>query len=130
MEMAIVLSSLFLLVFGLFEFSMLLYTYSVVYEATHQGVRYAEVHGYDTGNTSSGCSTSSPVGVINAVQKAASASLHDMSAMTVTVCYPDSTGSMPLSLVAITVVYKYVPYLNIPGVHQTMSITSEGRIVY
>lgn len=130
LEMAVVLPTLFLLVFGLFEFSMLLYTYSVMYEAAHQGVRYAEVHGSDTGVIASGCSTSFPAGVISTVQKAASASLHDTSAMTVTVCYPDTTGSTPLSSVTVTVGYNYVPYLNVPGVNRTMSITSEGRIVY
>lgn len=130
LEMAVVLPTLFLLVFGIFEFSMLLYTYSVMYEAAHQGVRYAEFHGSDTGFVGTGCSTSSPVGVINTVQKAASASLHNTSAMKVTVCYPDTTGSTPLSLVTVTVGYTYVPYLKVPGVNKTMSITSEGRIVY
>ena len=130
LEMALVLPTLFLLVFGLFEFSMLLYTYSVMYEAAHQGVRYAQVHGSDTGVIATGCSTSSPAGVITTVQKAASASLHNTSAMTVTVCYPDTTGSAPLSLVTVTVAYSYVPYLNVPGVKRSMSITSEGRIVY
>lgn len=130
LEMALVLPTLFLLVFGLFEFTMLLYTYSVMYEAAHQGVRYAEVHGSDTGVIATGCSTSSPAGVITTVQKAASASLHNTSAMTVTVCYPDTTGSAPLSLVTVTVAYSYVPYLNVPGVKRSMSITSEGRIVY
>ncbi|HEU4635494.1 MAG TPA: TadE/TadG family type IV pilus assembly protein [Edaphobacter sp.] len=129
-EMALVLPMMILLVFGLFEFSMLLYTYSVMYEAAHQGIRYAEVHGSDTGVIASGCSTSSPAGVISTVQNAASASLHDTSAMTVTVCYPDTTGSTPLSLVTVTVGYKYVPYVNVTGVTPTMSITSEGRIVY
>lgn len=130
LEMAVVLPTMFLLVFGLFEFSMLLYTYSVMYEAAHRGVRYAEVHGSDTGVIASGCSTSSPAGVISTVQNAASASLHNTSAITVTVCYPDTTGSTPLSLVTVTVGYSYVPYVKVPGVNQTISITSEGRIVY
>lgn len=129
-ETAISLYMMMLMVFAVFEFSMLAYTYSVLYEAVHQGVRYAEVHGYDTGNTSTGCTTASSNSVIAAVKKAASSSLHNMSAMQVSVCYPDTTGAKPLSLVQVTVQYTYIPYVNVPGVSQTMSVSSNGRILY
>jgi Flp pilus assembly protein TadG len=119
--------------FWLFEFSMFAYTYSVLNEAAHEGVRYAIVHGTDSGSCSgpsSGCGDTSGANVIAVVQNMAANTLHDMSAMTVTVGYPDATGSKPLSLVTVTVNYTFVPYFNLPGIQNAMQVTSQGRIVY
>jgi Flp pilus assembly protein TadG len=116
--------------FWLFELSMFAYTLSVFNEAAHEGVRYAMLHGSNAGNNSSGCSTSSPSDVIAAVKSFATYSMHDVSRMTVNVCYPDSTGSKPSSLVTMTVTYTYVPYITLLGFHPTMQVSSQGRILY
>jgi Flp pilus assembly protein TadG len=129
-ETSLIVSLATMLGFAIFEFSMLAYTYSVLFEAAHEGLRFAEVQGYDAGNDLSGCSTTAPSSVISKVQNVASQSLHNMQNMVVTVCYPDSTGSRPLSRVQITATYSYVPFVQVPGVTQTMSIYSEGRIAY
>jgi Flp pilus assembly protein TadG len=132
-ETAVSLLTVTVVAFWLFEFSMFAYTYSVLNEAAHEGVRYAIVHGTDSGSCSgpsSGCGDTSGANVIAVVQNVAANTLHDMSAMTVIVGYPDATGSEPLSLVTVTVNYTFVPYLKLPGIQNTMQVTSQGRIVY
>ena len=132
LEMAISLLAATILALGFIEMSMFAYTCSVLYESAHEGMRYAIVHGSLGGNAVSGgtCSTTSPGGVITAVTNAAKYSLHDMSRMTVNVCYPDAGGSSPLSLVTIKATYTYVPYFNLPGITPTLTVSSQGRIVY
>lgn len=129
-ETALVLTLATTVALALFEFSMLAYTYAVLYEAAHQGVRMAEVQGYDTGNKLSGCSSSAPSTVLSRIQSIAANTFHNMNNMTVTICYPDATGSKPLSRVQVTIAYTYVPIVRIPGVEVNMSVYSEGRIVY
>ncbi len=117
-------------IFSLFELSMLIYTSSVISEAAHEGLRYAIVNGSDAGLSASGCSTSSPSSVISTVTNVASGySLHDVSSMTVTVCYPGGNAS-PGSLVTISVSYTYVPYTHIPGFTHTLTASTQGRILY
>ena len=130
LEAALALTIATTAVIALFEFSMLVYTYSVLYEAAHEGVRLAEVQGYDAGNKLTGCSSSAPSAVISQIQNIAANSFHDMSNMTTSICYPDTTGSKPLSRVQVTVAYTYVPFMQVPGVKLNMSVYSEGRIVY
>lgn len=129
-ETALVLTLATTVGVALFEFSMCVYTYSVLFEAAHQGVRLAEVQGYDAGTKLSGCSTTAPSAVISKIQNVAASSFHDMRKMTVTICYPDTTGSKPLSRVQVTLGYTYVPIVQIPGLRMNMSAYSEGRIVY
>jgi isopropylmalate/homocitrate/citramalate synthase len=115
---------------SLFEMSMMVYTSSVMFEAAHQGLRYAIVNGSDTGLSASDCSTSSPSSVISAVTNAASTySLHNVSAMTVTVCYPGGNAK-PGSLVTVAVSYTYVPYTRFPGFAHTLTASTQGRILY
>jgi hypothetical protein len=52
-----------------------------------------------------------------------------MSAMTVTVSYPDSTAAIG-SPVAVKVTYTYVPYLNFPQLANALTFTSQGKILY
>jgi Flp pilus assembly protein TadG len=80
------------MVFWLFEMCMLTYTYSVLGDAARQGVRYAIVHGTDSGNCSgpsSGCGDTSAANVKSVVNAAAAYSFHDLTRMTVQVTYPD-----------------------------------------
>jgi Flp pilus assembly protein TadG len=134
LEFLVSITTVMLLVFGLFELSMFAYTYSVLNEAAHEGVRYAIVHGTDSSACSgpnTGCSNASPyANVQDVVKTAASASLHNMTAMTVTVNYPETNGAMPGSLVTVSITYTYIPYVNLPGLATTTTFTSEGRIFF
>jgi Flp pilus assembly protein TadG len=114
---------------AVFEVCMFAYTSSAISEAAHEGLRYALVNGSDTGVSASGCSTSSPSGVISAVGTVATEyNLNNTSAMTVNVCYPG--GSTPGSLVTVTVSYPYTPYTPVPGFKQTLTASTQGRILY
>ena len=133
LEVVVSLMVIFSLVFGLFEICMLTYTCSVLNNATEEGVRYAIVHGASSSNCSgpdSACADQAPYANVKAVVNAAAlVSLHDMTAMTVTVSYPNSTAAVG-STVRIAVVYTYVPYLNFPGLQNRVSFSSQGQILY
>jgi Flp pilus assembly protein TadG len=120
------------MVFWMFEMCMLTYTYSVLGDAARQGVRYAIVHGTDSGNCSGpsiGCADSSAANVKSVVKAAAAFSFHDMSQMTVQVTYPDLASSPP-SRVNVTIDYTYVPYIKLPGIADSIQLSAEGRIIY
>jgi Flp pilus assembly protein TadG len=119
------------MVFGAFELSMMLYTYVVMGAAAKAGVRYAIVHGTDSASCdgpSTGCD-SGHIAVTTAVTNDAALSLHDISAITINVNYPDSSSAAP-SRVQVQVAYKYIPYISIPGLSPTLVASAEGRIVY
>jgi Flp pilus assembly protein TadG len=120
------------MVFWMFEMCMLTYTYSVLGDAARQGVRYAIVHGTDSGNCSgpsSGCADSSAANVKSVVTTAAGFSFHDLSKMTVQVTYPD-LASNPPSRVNVTINYTYVPYIKLPGIANSVQLSAQGRIIY
>jgi Flp pilus assembly protein TadG len=133
LEILVSLMVVMSLVFGLFEVCMLTYTCSVLNDAAAEGVRYAIVHGTSGSNCSgpdTGCANQSPYSSVQAVVlKAASASLHDLSAMTVAVTYSAGTAAVG-SPVRVVVVYTYIPYTNLPGLHNTVSFSSQGQILY
>lgn len=132
-EILVSLTVVFSLVFWLFELCMLVYTCSVLNSAAQQGVRYAIMHGIDSSICSgpdTSCTNQTPYSNVQAVvTNEASASLHNMSAMTVTVSYPDSTAAIG-SPVAVKVTYTYVPYLNFPQLANALTFTSQGKILY
>jgi Flp pilus assembly protein TadG len=120
------------MVFWMFEMCMLTYTYSVLGDAARQGVRYAIVHGTDSGNCSgpsSGCADSAAANVKSVVTAAAAYSFHDVSKMTVQVNYPD-LASNPPSRVNVTINYTYVPYIKLPGIANSVQLSAQGRIIY
>ncbi len=120
------------MVFWLFELCMLTYTYSVLGDAARQGVRYAIVHGTDSGNCSgpsSGCGDASGANVVAIVKSAAAYSFHDLANMTVQVTYPD-LASTPPSRVDVTINYTYVPYIKLPGIAHSVQLSAQGRIIY
>ena len=133
LEILVSLTVVFSLVFWLFELCMLAYTCSVLNSAAQQGVRYAIMHGIDSSICSgpdTSCTNQTPYSNVQAVvTNEASASLHNMSAMTVTVSYPDSTAAIGSS-VAVNVTYTYVPYLNFPQLANALTFTSQGKILY
>jgi Flp pilus assembly protein TadG len=132
-EFSLSVWTLFLMTFLIFEFCMAIYTYSVLGNAAREGVRYAIVHGTDSGSCSgpsSGCGDSAGSNVTAVVNSYASISFHDTSGMTVTPSWPDGT-STPSSRVLVTISYPYVAYLTLPGFNSPqMQITAEGRIVF
>jgi Flp pilus assembly protein TadG len=133
LEMLVSLIVAFSLVFWLFELCMFTYTCSVLNDAAQEGVRYAIMHGIDSSNCSgpdTQCTNQSPYSnVQTAVTTAASASLHNLAAMTVTVSYANSTAAAG-NPVAVRVVYTYVPYFNLPGLENAVTLTSQGEILY
>jgi Flp pilus assembly protein TadG len=132
-EFAISVWTLFLVTFLIFEFCMMIYTYSVLGNAAREGVRYAIAHGTDStscSGPSTGCGDSTGANVTAVVNGFAGVSFHNLSAMTITPSWPDGT-STPSSRVIVTISYPYVSYLNLPGfTSPTMQIKAEGRIVY
>jgi Flp pilus assembly protein TadG len=133
LEMLISLMVVFSLVFWLFELCMFTYTCSVLNDAVQQGVRYATMHGTHSSICSgpdTACTDHSPYTNVQAVvTAAASAALHDMSAMTVTVSYANSTAASG-NPVTVRAAYTYVPYLNLPGLANTLTFTAQGEILY
>jgi hypothetical protein len=132
-EMLVSLMVVFSLVFWLFELCMFTYTCSVLNEAAQEGVRYAIVHGTNSSACSgpdSQCTDQSPYSNVQAVvTSAASASLHNMTAMTVTVSFANGTAAVG-NPVAVRVAYTYVPYLNLPSLANTVTFSSQGRILF
>jgi Flp pilus assembly protein TadG len=123
----------FSLVFGLFELCMFTYTCNVLNDAVQQGVRYAIMHGTDSSNCSgpdSGCTNQSPYSNVQAVvTNEASASLHNLSAMTVTVSYANSTAALG-NPVTVAVAYTYVPILNFASLQYAVHLSSTGKVLY
>lgn len=133
---------LLLLIFGIFELIMLLYTYNVVADSAKEGVRSALVLGSDSSNgtTSTGsmtCGGGSLPAVYGTVCSYAAASFHDVSGMTVTVSYPDGGGSTsapanaPSNRVEVTVSYPYKPLVGLgweAGIQ--INAAAAGRIFF
>jgi len=132
LEFTLSVWTLLLVSFLLFEFCMMVYTYSTLGDAAREGIRYAVVHGTDSSSCSgpsAGCdSTGSRVTAL--VNGYAGVSFHDISGMTVTPSWPDGT-STPSSRVVVTITYPYVPYVQLLGfTPPSMRVTAEGRIVF
>jgi Flp pilus assembly protein TadG len=117
LETAFMIVVLFMVFFWVFELGWLMYTYSVVADAAYEGVRHAVVQ-------SGGDAT----GTQNTVKTFAAASLHDVSALAVSVTFPDGNAQPP-SRVRVTVTYTYVPYLPSYINAPTMHTYAEGRMV-
>ena len=133
LEMLVSLMAVISLAFWLFELCMFTYTCSVLNDAAQEGVRYAIMHGVDSticSGPDATCTNQSPYSNVQAVvTAAASASLHNLSAMTITVSYSNSTAA-PGNPVAVKVAYTYVPYINLPGLANALTFYSQGEILY
>lgn len=135
-------------IFWTWEVVLAVYTYNVLSGAAKEGVRYAIVHGSNncsaqgpggTAQTCTGVTTqtlcdgstssvsSAGTDVKTTVTCYAKLSLHDISGMTTTVTWPDSTNTAG-SKVNIVVTYAYVPFLALP-ITPTLTTASQGRIV-
>ena len=133
LELLVTLIVAFTLVFGLFELCLFTYTCSILNDAVEEGVRYAIMHGTDSSQCSgpdAGCVDQSPyANVQSVVTTAASASLHNLSGMTVTVTYANSTAAIG-NPVSVAVAYNYVPILNFANLQYSMRVSSQGQIVF
>jgi hypothetical protein len=132
-EFILSLMTFLFLIFCCFELLMAMYTISVMDDAAKEGVRVAILKGPSgAGSTCSSSGTTctgDPFGITSTVTGFAQLSLHDISALTVNVAYPDGNNQVT-SRVQVTVTYQYVPYINLSFFHPTITTTSEGRIVY
>ena len=122
-------------VVGIIEMIALMYTYTVLADAAKEGVRYAIVHGCDlSGASCSGtcpiaCTDASGANVTAYARQYLGASLHDPSAIPITVSYP-SGDSKPTSLVRVTIAYPYQPFFGLGWPTITVRAKAEGRIFY
>ena len=109
----------FTVIFWVFEIAWLMYTYTVMADAANEGVRYCIVHsGGDTDGT-----------VTAKVKNFATASLHNTSAITVSVSKVDGDW-VPPHRVSVTVTYTFVPWLSqFMKNTYTMTTYAEGRMV-
>ena len=117
LETSMMIPVIFIVVFWVFELGWLLFTYAVLANAANEGVRYSIVH-----------SGGDPGGAQTTVQAFAATSLHDTSAISTSVTFPDGSAAPP-SRVRVAVTYTYVPYLSKFINTPTMHAYAEGRMV-
>ena len=132
-EFALAVLFVMVMIFSVVEFSMYMYTYTVLADAAKEGVRYAIVHGCGTtpstcsGTCTPACSDADGSNVSTQVKNWAQLSFHDISGMVVTPAYPDGSASAP-SRVQVNVQYLYKSYFGLGLVQPTIYATAEGRI--
>jgi len=144
-EFMLTITFLLLLTVAVLEVADFIYTYGVMADAANEGVRYAIVHGINSGNaagpssgtastppctSSNAASASSVTGVTAAVKNFAAFSLHNVNASgnNIYVCYLDGNNKLN-SEVEVTVSYQYQPFFfSWPSV--TVFANSAGRIVF
>ena len=132
-ESALCYGIIFVLMLGVMQFCMMIYTYGVYAEAARAGVRYAVAHG--TNNISScsgpttGCADSAGANVVGAVKTYAASYIAAVPGMQVSASYPDSSSAPP-SRVVVEINYTYMPFAMLAGFHQSFQITVQGRIWY
>jgi hypothetical protein len=112
---------------------MFCFTSSVLSDAAQAGVHYAIMHGTDSSICSGPdavCPDKSPYSSVQAVVKdVASVSLHNLSAMSVTVSYGNNTAA-PGNPVSITIAYTYVSFLKLAWMNRSATFRSQGQIFY
>ena len=145
-QVEFVLSIIFLLlvVIGIVEILLLMYTYTVLADAAKEGVRFATVHGCNLTNAecsgdctpTTTCTSANAENVKEWVRKFLRLSFHDSSpsAMPVSVCYGDpptcSAKSNTGGRVRVTVSYPYQPLFGLGWPTVTVRAAAEGRIFY
>ena len=119
-------------IFLAFELCLYAYAQAVLSDSARAGVRYAIVHGNDSSNCSGpskGCADSSAANVVTAVQQYGASFLTSLSAVQVSVSYPDASSAPP-SRVKVSVQYTYAPLIARSFTGHLLQATSEGRIVF
>jgi Flp pilus assembly protein TadG len=120
LETALMIVIIFTVMMWVFEIGQLMYTYTVLADAANEGVRYAIVH--------SGGGVASTPTTVTTVTNFAKTSMHNISAITVTVTAPDGNYNPP-NLVRVKVSYTYVPSLKAFITPPTLTAYAEGRMV-
>jgi Flp pilus assembly protein TadG len=133
LELQLVLLTLLLTVFAVFEIGRLCLVYTTVANAARIGVRYAIVHG----STNSGSGINGPSGpgntanVEQVVTDYTAGSTLDPSLLTINVLYPSGGAqpNAPGSPVRVEVSYPYNPFIALP-LSLTISTRTEGVITF
>lgn len=134
-EFVLSILTIMFVIFAMWELIMIVHTMNVLSDSAKEGVRYAIVHGAHNQN----CSGPNPPpectspdltasNVVNRVKEYAKYSLHDITAIAVTVTYPDSSIAAP-SRVRVEVAYDFIPY-TVLNYRPTLRAVAEGRIVF
>ena len=137
-EFALITVLLVMVLLGLVEMSRMVLAYNAIADAAKAGARYAMVHGADRiGSGIDGPSSATSYSQIQTVaQNYAAAGLLNSSNVTVSVSYPNHTGSVPGNYpgdpVDVTVSYTYSPLIGYFSsiLNKTLSSTSEAIIAY
>jgi hypothetical protein len=141
-EFAASIIALLVTLFFSWELLMSVYTASVLTNAAKEGVRYGIVRGTRAGDcgapppdctpptTTAACdATSAGAAVTWWTRCYAKASLHDISAINISVSYPDGGGTNELgNRVVVSITYDYIPFINVPFAPHFVTHAS-GRIV-
>lgn len=117
LETMLMIVVIFNVVFWVFEVGWITYTHSVMADAANEGVRYAIVR-----------SGGDPAGTRAKVLAFAQTSLHNTSALSVSVNFP-AGSSAPPNPVEVTVTYTYVPWLSGFINTPTMRAYAKGNMV-
>jgi Flp pilus assembly protein TadG len=126
-EFALTILFVVLLIFGIFEMIMMIYTYNVLADSAKEGVRYAIVRGSDIANS---CPASCTPSITSVVTGYAQTSFHDVSNMTVTVNYLDGGSNAAPNRVQVQVSYPYKPLVGFAWATVTVHAAAEGRIFF
>ena len=145
-EFALVALMLIILILSMLELVSMMHTYNTLADSAKEGVRYAIVHG--TNNSSPSGPTcpcvdidgpAAPYGTtpgngsgFGVVKTFAQYSLHDITGLTVTVSYPDTTNkpeNQPPNRVQVVVSYPYRPFFNLGWPNITVNAAAQGRIM-
>jgi Flp pilus assembly protein TadG len=134
-EFALTTVFIVLLILGTIEFIMIIYTYNAMAGAAKEGVRYAIVHGSNNSlpsgpatGTGSNCATNITA-VTTTVRTYAKISFHNVSGMTVSVCYLDGNNQPP-NRVQVKVFYPYITWFKQKWAVPQINAAAEGRIVF
>lgn len=131
-EFSLVALMLVIMLLGVVEIGRMVLVYTALNDAARAGVRYAIVHGSDTGVLST-CAPNGCSGINTAVQTYASAGLINGANVTTSVAFPDKgSPDIPGSHVTVTVTYTYDPLISYfsSKLNVGMGATSEGVIVF
>jgi Flp pilus assembly protein TadG len=135
-EFALISFMFVILLTGVVEMGRMVLVYTTIANAARAGARYAIVHGGDrSGPGATGVNGASGPGNVTNVQTVvknfASAGLVNISALTITVSYPNGNNKAG-SPVTVQVAYTYDPFVNYFGtlLNRSLGSTSQGIITY
>ena len=117
LEFVLTIFTVLVVIFMTIELCSAIYTYVVLSDAVNEGLRYAIVHSADGGVTNTQ----------NVVKDYAKSSLHDTSAMSVSV---SPSTWIPGDTLTVNVSYAYLPYMGFMTNPPTMHASAEGVCVY